>query len=361
MTRILVNPERLRALGAELQRALNELRATEQRAVSAWNGLDWEARQRAGAENQVNLARQRADSLASQTETLARYLANKAQAFEEADRQGTQSISSVSRQWTQWQTDYQAMRGDLTTVRESQWWQDTQSQSWTNRYQTRDQLLREVEQADILCSSSPLTRIHELDAQIKQLESKRWFWKDDALEAEIVRVQDLKLKYERYYVLNDQIKQGITANGPSSQTLLQGLEGCTYYAATRRDVTWPTPVGNGGQWADTAQAAGWDTGAVPIRGALISFDTEARYFDEGYNRNVNADSTYGHIAYVENVDWSRGDVVRIEISEGNSVPGGKYGDGPGTVREHIWITLDRGTLNDGHATFIYESAHKPTN
>lgn len=99
MTRIIVVPESLRSLSSQLQRAGQEINAISSRVSGALGGLDWEARQKAGVDSQANDARSRASALASQAEALARYLANKAQAFEQADAQSTADLDSVIRQY----------------------------------------------------------------------------------------------------------------------------------------------------------------------------------------------------------------------------------------------------------------------
>lgn len=57
---------------------------------------------------------------------------------------------------------------------------------------------------------------------------------------------------------------------------------CTYYVATRRNVTWS---GNAWQWFGNAQAAGLATGQQPRAGAIM----------------VSWESAIGHVAYVEAV------------------------------------------------------------
>jgi surface antigen len=58
---------------------------------------------------------------------------------------------------------------------------------------------------------------------------------------------------------------------------------CTYYVATRRNVTW---AGNGGAWYAAARAAGRPVGHTPVVGAIA----------------VMWGSWYGHVAYVERVN-----------------------------------------------------------
>jgi len=57
---------------------------------------------------------------------------------------------------------------------------------------------------------------------------------------------------------------------------------CTWYVATRRDVTW---LGDAYQWFGNAQAQGYPVGSHPEQGAIM----------------VTWESGWGHVAYVENV------------------------------------------------------------
>jgi len=95
MWRIQVDPDQLRALSAQLQRHAAELMAIENRLGSALGRLDWKARQRVGIEGRVAHALSQARSLADQAEEMSRSLAAKAQAFEEADRQGVMDLNDV--------------------------------------------------------------------------------------------------------------------------------------------------------------------------------------------------------------------------------------------------------------------------
>ncbi len=95
MPRILVNPDQLRALSAQLQQVSNELRSLAGRVNGAWNGLDWEVRHKATIGGQVSDSFGRAHALARQAATMAGYLLKKAQAFEEADRQGVMELNDV--------------------------------------------------------------------------------------------------------------------------------------------------------------------------------------------------------------------------------------------------------------------------
>jgi len=91
----------MRSLSGQIAAAGREVQSAAGRAVAAWNGLDWEARQKAGAQGQVSSAQSLARSLASQAEAMARYLTARASAFDEADRQGVAAIGSLLCAYTQ--------------------------------------------------------------------------------------------------------------------------------------------------------------------------------------------------------------------------------------------------------------------
>ncbi|GAC1657487.1 MAG: LysM peptidoglycan-binding domain-containing protein [Candidatus Dormibacteraceae bacterium] len=58
---------------------------------------------------------------------------------------------------------------------------------------------------------------------------------------------------------------------------------CTWYVATRRNVTW---LGDAGQWYGNAAAQGYPVGHTPLPGAIM----------------VTWESGWGHVAYVESVN-----------------------------------------------------------
>ena len=103
MARILVIPENLHSLSAQLQQVTGELQSVDNRIGNALGGLDWEARQKAGVDGQVNYARSQARALVAHAEEMARYLRRKAQAFEEADGQGVRALVQIGASFTQWQ------------------------------------------------------------------------------------------------------------------------------------------------------------------------------------------------------------------------------------------------------------------
>lgn len=109
MARILVEPDYLRNLSAQWQQLATDLRATSGRLSGAFYGLDWEVRQSASVEGDWQSARGRAEMLAGRAEELARYLSQKAQAFEEADYAGSTAVGQVAgafvaaqQQWRDW-------------------------------------------------------------------------------------------------------------------------------------------------------------------------------------------------------------------------------------------------------------------
>ncbi len=99
MPRIKVDPAQLRALSAQLQQIADDLQGIGGYIGNVIGGLDWEVRQKAGVEGQANDARSRANALAGQAEAMARYLATKAQAFEEADQQGVIDLDDIIRRY----------------------------------------------------------------------------------------------------------------------------------------------------------------------------------------------------------------------------------------------------------------------
>jgi len=70
---------------------------------------------------------------------------------------------------------------------------------------------------------------------------------------------------------------------------------CTYYVATRRAV--PGSWGNGGQWLNSANRAGYSTGSSAVAGAIV----------------VTRESFWGHVAYVESVSGNQ-----MTVSEMNA-------------------------------------------
>jgi LysM repeat protein len=112
----------------------------------------------------------------------------------------------------------------------------------------------------------------------------------------------------------------VIAENHGSDTFPYGQ--CTYYVASRRDVTWG---GNAWAWFDNANGVRPE-GHVPVAGAIVVFHS----------------GWFGHVAYVENVypDGS------FEVSEMNFYVGGGSG----------WGRVDRRTIaaDDRSVTgFIY--------
>jgi surface antigen len=89
---------------------------------------------------------------------------------------------------------------------------------------------------------------------------------------------------------------------------------CTYYVATRRYIPF---FGNAGQWIAAARAAGFAEGSAPRVGAVM----------------VTAESSVGHVAYVEAVN----------------------ADGSWTVSEmnfKAWDVVDRRTIHPGQVPLV---------
>lgn len=98
-------------------------------------------------------------------------------------------------------------------------------------------------------------------------------------------------------------------SGPNNVCATYPEGQCTYWACMRSynlGGIKPGPYwGNGGNWAASGQAAGYQTTrTAPVPGSIVSFPGGVQ----------GADPTYGHVAIVESVDRSTG---RITISEMN--------------------------------------------
>ncbi len=95
MVRILVVPERLEDMSRQMAQAASTLHDLNGRLGRALGGLDWEARQQANVEGQVQAARSQAHALAEQAEAMARHLADRARAFYQADAEGSDVLGAV--------------------------------------------------------------------------------------------------------------------------------------------------------------------------------------------------------------------------------------------------------------------------
>lgn len=94
--RIQVIPSNLRGLALQWQQAARELGDVLSRAQRAWSSLDWEIRRGAALEAQVIQAQRMALALQEETERLARFLQERATAFEEADSEGVGRLTQAT-------------------------------------------------------------------------------------------------------------------------------------------------------------------------------------------------------------------------------------------------------------------------
>lgn len=98
MVRILVTPERLNDLSRQMSQGAAQLRDIDSQLGRTLNGLNWEVRQQIKIEGQVQSARQQARQMAEQADVLARYLSERATAFEQADsRSSAEWDASIQR------------------------------------------------------------------------------------------------------------------------------------------------------------------------------------------------------------------------------------------------------------------------
>ena len=99
MTRIIVVPERLHDLSAQLNQSAQGLSELYVRLGRISGSLDWDVRQKANVDATVQDICGRARSLVAQANEMAQYLVTKAQAFAQADKQGAVQVSAPYRQY----------------------------------------------------------------------------------------------------------------------------------------------------------------------------------------------------------------------------------------------------------------------
>lgn len=108
----------------------------------------------------------------------------------------------------------------------------------------------------------------------------------------------------RMKLQGDKFRLDLAAMGiPAADTTYQAFQ-CTWWSAMRRaKIGKPVDgyMGNGGQWDESARAHGYKTGKSPKAGDVIVFEPGV----------LGADSTYGHVAIVEEVRGN-GDILISE-------------------------------------------------
>jgi len=203
--------------------------------------------------------------------------------------------------------------------------------------------------------------IASLDGKIQELQEQR-----DALQLERQTyqqqldntVQQLTILSQRQQNLNAVFEKGIASDGPTKPDWLRNqLSGCTHYVAEQRDVyAWPNAQGEPGhpgnacKWDNQARQAGYEVGQKPVKGAIVVWEPGAQYTQEHNNYTVSTHSTAGHVAIVEEVDYSNPDVIRVKIGHAS------ISEGRGTHSEplHQWVTLDPAAVAEGDISFIYD-------
>lgn len=96
MSHIRVRPERLRELSARLQQTAGAMREQDSHLQQAIAGLDWEANSRDDIEAEVRLARGQVSQLAESADLWGRWLAQKAEEFEQADQDAARAFQGVT-------------------------------------------------------------------------------------------------------------------------------------------------------------------------------------------------------------------------------------------------------------------------
>jgi len=95
MTRILVNPERLRALSTELKALSQQMGGLAESVKRAGGNLDWEVRQKTNVDANVASALTQARHLIEQANQMADYAGKKAQEFSAADQKSGRTLGEL--------------------------------------------------------------------------------------------------------------------------------------------------------------------------------------------------------------------------------------------------------------------------
>ncbi len=97
--RIRVFPSELRTLAVQWREVVRSLEEIGLRLRGAWHGLDWEVKQEAALEALWTQALRQATTLTDEAERLARFLDERAAAFEQADSEGASRLAHASGTW----------------------------------------------------------------------------------------------------------------------------------------------------------------------------------------------------------------------------------------------------------------------
>lgn len=110
--RIRVDTDYLRETSRQISRVASTLRSLQERLSIAWGQLNvaaWEGTHRNPVEQEWRQAQSHAGSLVEQAETLAHFLVERADRFEEADRAGLVAVGQmaaafapIQQEWSQW-------------------------------------------------------------------------------------------------------------------------------------------------------------------------------------------------------------------------------------------------------------------
>lgn len=265
--------------------------------------------------------------------------------------------------------DHGQVLGD-STARQSN---DLNRISWPDKYRRLQSLeeqiprLAEEERDDVIGRLRISGSISRLDEEIARLEAQRaeaeqsaeaWYnkirptwplrldsdgvpWRvsTDDYQDEIIGIdknlqslraerENLITQYDALVQKKDQLAQlqneqltlrasvatGIAADGPSTKyPYFPGTidNNCTKYASSKR--YFPDEVnGNAFQWGEQARSAGYQTGEYPVKGSIMVMQPGIR----------GADSTNGHVAFVESVERQEDGSFKVTYSDNaNHTPG----------------------------------------
>ena len=255
--------------------------------------------------------------------------------------------------------------------------------SWNDRFAELHRLRAELERANQLDIGTIEKKIAEIDQQIAEAEQalQTALQEEDKLINRVLRqdgqslsdqykqvadnynrqIDELKKLRARWQAdadtyhgkeqlqanlaaLTGKINEGIDPGKPTPQWMRNQLAGCTNYVASKRDVSQFNGghPGDAGLWAGQAESAGFEVGAMPVKGSIIVFNKES-----GYTNNSS-----GHVGYVEEVIMTKNGYT-VKFSQASPVEvNGKILDG-----KHTPVKMGTYTIPfDGNQNvkFIYD-------
>jgi surface antigen/uncharacterized protein YukE len=307
MTQIRINVNRVREVGRRLISEADHIGEMASELGRAINNLDtwaWDGVSRSRADPLLSRAIPEAESAARQLDHLGRILIRVANTFEQRDQQAYQHIDNLP--WV----DFSLVAGAVATIATaaitegigvgpvpmppydsndiyllfemSKYRQEVYMMSWAERFEEEAELQMNIESLEVIIEmrkSDPHAIRHI--PPTKDLE------------------RELALAKQKLQHVQATIEGGVPTDGPTEDGW--GRYGCVKYVAKRRDIS--GVHGNAYELNENAQAAGYEVGNRPVKGAVMVIESNTVYGVVGQNNTPTGESStgLGHAAYVENV------------------------------------------------------------